>query len=115
MKESPMNNIIIGRCDKDPEAQGVICPEDGRWQLVIDKDGYPHLYVQCNIKDDESGELTKGLFLIDELLPEHMSIRDLMDGSEFGGTLSPEEEEEAYVEWLERKERLKLPCPRPRT
>ncbi len=44
-----MQNIIIGRFESDPEAQGVIRPEDGSWQLVLDKDGIPHLYVRANL------------------------------------------------------------------
>lgn len=107
-----MQNITIGRYDVDPEAQGVIRPQDGRWQLVLDKEGYPHLYVQINVADDQ-GAPTKGLLLLDDMLPEGLSVRDLMDGGEFGGKLSPEEEKTAYDEWLARKERLGIPCPRP--
>lgn len=106
-----MKNICIGRFEADPEAQGVIRPEDNRWQLVIDKDGYPHLYIECHLRQ-EDGSLVKGLFLVEDMLPPDLSIRDLMDGGEFGGTIPPEEEEAAYAEWLERKERFKLPCPR---
>lgn len=54
-----MQNITIGRYPEDPQAQGVIKPEDGRWQLVLDREGYPHLYVQINTTDDE-GKPVKG-------------------------------------------------------
>lgn len=107
-----MQNIVIGRYEQDPEAQGVIKPADGRWQLVIDKDGYPHLYVECNIRDND-GTLIKGMFLIEDMLPPDLGIRDLMDGGEFDGRPSPEDEQRAYEEWLERKERLGIPCPKP--
>jgi len=105
-----MQNITIGRYDKDPQAQGVIKPEDGRWQLVIDKDGYPHLYIQVNV--EEEGQKIKGMFLLEDLLPEKMTVRDLMDEGCFGGKLSPEEEEEAYQEYLKDKETRQIPCPR---
>lgn len=106
-----MQNITIGRYDADPEAQGVVKPEDGRWQLVIDKNGYPHLYIQVNVETDD-GQTGKGLFNVDDALPEHMSIREMMDEGAFGGKLPPEEEDAAYAEWLERKEKLGIPCPR---
>lgn len=106
-----MQNISIGRFDTDPEAQGVVKPADGRWQLVVDKDGYPHLYIQCNVKDD-TGQPTKGMFLIEELLPDGLSIRELMEGGEFEGGLAPEEEQAALDEWVERKARLGIPCPK---
>lgn len=110
-KESTVQNITIGRYDKDPEAQGIIKPEDGRWQLVLDKDGYPHLYVQVKIEGD-NGETFPGMFAIEDMLPEKLTVRDLMDGGAFGGKLSPEEEEEAYQEYLKDREARKIPCPR---
>lgn len=106
-----MQNVIIGRYDKDPEAQGVIKPEDGRWQLVLDKDGYPHLYVQVQIEDDDGGTFS-GMFAIEDMLPEKLSIQDIMDGGAFGGKLSPEEEKEAYQEFLKNRKERVIPCPR---
>lgn len=107
-----MSNITIGRFDQDPEAQGVIKPADGRWQLVLDKDGYPHLYIECHFKDDDGKRVT-GLFPIEEMLPEGVSIRDMMDGEgEFGDKLPPEQEQEAYEAWLARKKETGLPCPK---
>lgn len=106
-----MQNIIIGRYEQDPQAQGVIRPEDGRWQLVLDKDGYPHLYIQVNLDDVGDGQPGKGLLLIDDLLQD-MSIRDLMEEGSFGGKLSPEEEEEAYQEYLANRQANPVPCPR---
>jgi hypothetical protein len=102
-----MQNITIGRFQEDPQAQGVIKPEDGRWQLVLDKDGYPHLYVQVRATDDE-GKPALGMLCLEDMLP--VTVRDLMDGGEFGGRLSPEEEADAYAEF-QASERL-IPCPR---
>lgn len=102
-------NISISRFQDDPQAQGVVKPDHDRWQLVIDKDGYPHLYLQVNVEDD-AGKPTKGMLCLDDLLPEGMTIRDLMDGGAFGGRLSPEEEKEALKAYQQGREHI--PCPR---
>lgn len=107
-----LQDIKISRFEEDPQAQGVIRPEDGRWQLVIDKDGYPHLYVQVTIDQDEDGHVIKGMFCLDDMLPKDLGVRDLMDGGSFGGRLAPEEEEAAFQEYLEDRERRQIPCPR---
>lgn len=101
-----MQNITIGRFDQDPEAQGCIRPEDGRWQLVIDRDGYPHLYVQVRIEDGQ------GLFLLEDMLPKGLNVRELMDGGCFEGKLSPEEEALAAEEFARNREANPIPCPR---
>ncbi len=44
--------------------------------------------------------------------PEHVSIRDLMDGGEFGDVLPPEDEARAYEAFLADRERNPVPCPR---
>jgi len=112
-KESTMQSISIGRFDKDPQAQGVIKPEDGRWQLVLDKDGYPHLYVQVQIENDNGEGTTPGMFCLDDMLPKEVTVRDLMDGGAFGGKLSPEEEEAAHAEYVKDcEEGDRPPCPR---
>lgn len=102
-----MQNIVIGRFDQDPEAQGVIKPEDGRWQLVLDKDGYPHLYVRAKLEDGQSG-----LFLLEDMLPHRLTVRDLMDGGAFGGTLTVEQEKEAAAEFNRSRDESGIPCPR---
>lgn len=66
---------------EDPEVQAVVQPENGRWKLVVDKDGYPHLYLEVKVVDD--GELVKGLVCVDDLLPEGLSIRALQDEGAF--------------------------------
>lgn len=103
-----MQDITISRYDQDPEAQGVIKPKNGRWQLVVDKDGYPHLYVQ--VKLDTGGT---GTFCVEDMFPPEIGIRDLMDGGEFGGAVTdPEELETCSREHDERVQRLSIPCPR---
>lgn len=106
-----MQSITIGRYDSDPEAQGVIKPEDGRWQLVIDKDGFPHLYVEVDVEDDD-GQVVKGMFNIDDMLHGFTTVREIMEGGTFGGKLSPEDEAEAFAEFQERKAKHAIPCPR---
>jgi hypothetical protein len=104
-----VQNITIGRFEKDPQAQGCIEPADKRWQLVIDKDGYPHLYVEVNIADD-NGVKTKGMFCLEDMM--NITVKELMDEGEFGGALPPEEEEEAMAEYLASREKTGIPCPR---
>jgi hypothetical protein len=104
-----MQNLYIGRFADDPQAQGVVKPDDGRWQLVIDREGYPHLYVQVNTTDDD-GKPTKGLLALEDMLPDKLTVRDLMDGGEFGGRLPPEEEAEAYAAF--QAEERRIPCPK---
>lgn len=106
----PLPNVSITRYEDDPSAQGVLKPDHGRWQLVVDKDGYPHLYVQVNVEGE--GETVKGMLCLDDMLPDGMSIRDLMDGGAFGGKLSPEEEAEALAEYQKGRQEKGIPCPR---
>lgn len=105
-----MENITIGRYDRDPEAQGLIKPESGRWQLVIDKDGYPHLFVESNI-ENKDGTTSKGLFCLEDMLPEGMSVKDIMN-STFGGELTDDEELKAQKEYEASREATGIPCPR---
>ena len=105
-----MEDIIVGRYDRDPQAQGVIRPKNGKWQLVLDNEGYPHLFVEANL-EGENGNTFKGMLCIEALLPENMKIKDIML-STFGGKLSPEEEEEAMQEYLAGREATGIPCPR---
>lgn len=105
-----MYDIKIGRFTKDPEAQGVVRPDDGSWQLVIDKDGFPHLYLRVKL-DHEAGEPETGLLCVEDLLPEHSKIRDLMSSS-FGGKLTPEEEQAAHDALATDREGSGIPCPR---
>jgi hypothetical protein len=105
-----MYNITIGRFHEDPEAQGVVRPADDSWQLVIDKDGFPHLYLRVKL-DPKPGEPDTGLLCVEDLLPAGGKIRDLMQGS-YGGEISPEEEEAARAEFLAERETSGIPCPK---
>ena len=108
-----MQSISIGRFDDDPQAQGVIRPEDDRWQLVLDKEGYPHLYVKVQIENDDGEGTHPGMFPLDDLLPRELTVKDLMDGGAFGGKLTGEAEAEAYAEYVKDcEEGRRPPCPR---
>lgn len=104
-----MQNITIGRFEADDTAQGAITPGDKSWQLVIDKDGFPHLYVAVPVRVD--GEMTTGMACVEDYLVDKLTIRDLMT-SEAGDELSPEEEEAAFAEYLASREETGIPCPR---
>ena len=106
-----MQNIIVGRYDQDPEAQGCIRPEDGAWQLVLDKEGIPHLYVRVKFEADTEGAPATGLLCLEDLLPDELSIRSVMEG-EFGGRLSEEDERAAVAEHEARRASQPIPCPR---
>lgn len=106
-----MYNITIGRFAEDPEAQGVIRPETGAWQLVIDKNGYPHLYVRVQLEDAGNGQPGTGLLCLEDLLPHPTTIPSLMQ-ARFGGQASPDDETEAMAEALERRAQGDIPCPR---
>lgn len=105
-----MEDITVGLYDRDPQAQGCIRPKSGKWQLVIDNEGYPHLFVESNIEGD-NGENIKGMFCIEDMLPGDMKIKDIMN-STFGGELSPEGQEKAPLEYLEGRKVSGIPCPR---
>lgn len=103
-----MYNIAVQRLPEDPEAQGVIRAQDGSWQLIVDKEGFPHLWVRVK---SEGGTET-GLIPIEMFMQEGVGIKDIML-SEFGGEITdPEEIAAAEQEWLEDKARLGIPCPK---
>lgn len=109
-------NISIGRLDSDPSVQMVIQPEDRRWQLVVDKDGYPHLYIEVNVAAEDGEPARKGMLCIEDMLPDAAegiptTIRDLMDAS-FGDPCSPEEAAKAEVDLLRSRAETGIPCPR---
>lgn len=101
-----MYNITVGRMDDHPEAQGVVKPADGSWQLVIDNEGFPHLWVRVKGEDD-----TTGMVPLDMFLQEGCGVKDLML-STFGGEVTdPAEIEACMKEWVETKQKLGIPCP----
>jgi len=105
-----MQNLTIGRFNEDPQAQGVVKPEDGRWQLVIDRDGFPHLWLQADVEGDD-GKPVKGMVALDDLLPEGLTVRGIMSDGIFGGRLTAEEEawKAAYAFQASSRD---VPCPR---
>lgn len=105
-----MEKILIERFDNDPNGDlGRVAAESGRWELLIDADNVPHLYVETNVETD-GGDVVKGMFCIEDMMHDGMGIADLML-STFGGQLSPEERAEAEEEWETRTEKDK-PLPR---
>jgi hypothetical protein len=112
LKESPVQNIHIKRFAKDPTAQGCIEPEDRSWQLVIDAEGFPHLYVRVTFTE-EDGRLQHGLLALDDMLPEKVTIKGLMTEIDNSGPLSPEEADAAYAEYVAAcAAGTRPPCPR---
>ena len=100
-----MDDIHIKRYTDDPQVRGCIEPESGAWQLLVDRDGTPHLLIRCMVEDDQGGTVP-GWMAIDDLLPDGLLIGDMMK-SVFGGKLSPEEEAE-----LEATFESRAPCPK---
>ncbi len=101
-----MEKILIERYDDDPEALGCIRPESDAWQLIIDKEGFPHLYIATKVEVE--GQRADGMFCLDDLLPDEMQVKDIAEGT-FGGELPPEELAEAVKECEEKGRRA--PCP----
>lgn len=112
-KDIKMQEITIGRFDDDPKAQGVIRPKDDSWQLVIDAEGYPHLYIRCPLEQEHPDDPASGFLCVEDMFHPEMGIDipTLMKSS-FGGKPTPEEEDAAHAEYLEMMEKTKRPCPR---
>lgn len=99
-----MTNISVRRFTDHPaKHQGVVLPEDGRWQVVLDEVGNPHLFIRVFVAPGQPGWLC-----IEDLLPvsekdgSPLSIGDLIDG-EVTECLPPEEEQAAYEEYQARE------------
>jgi hypothetical protein len=104
-----MEKILIERFENDPNGDlGRVAAESGRWEVLIDADNVPHLYVETNVETD-GGEVVKGMFCIEDMMHDGMGIADLML-STFGGQLSPEDEQAAVDEWQIKT--AGRPCPR---
>jgi hypothetical protein len=101
-----MYNITVGRLAEHPEAQGVIKPADDSWQLVIDKGGFPHLWVRVKTEDGKTGYVPTEMFMQDG-----MGIKDIMLSTFGGEVLEGPELEEAEKDWAHTKEQLGIPCP----
>ena len=93
-----MEKIIIERFENDPNGDlGCVSAEGGTWEVIVDKDGIPHFYVETNVERGD-GTVDKAMFDVEDLMHDGMTIADIML-STFGGKLDPEEEEEACEEW----------------
>lgn len=108
-----MQPITIGRFEGDETAQGVIRPKDDSWQLVIDAQGYPRLYVRVKLEQTTPTDPATGMVSVEEFFnPElELTIPVLMQ-STFGGELTEAEQNEAYQAFLAKRETDPRPCPR---
>lgn len=99
-----MEKVLIERYDDCANYLGRVYAESGRWEVLVDKENVPHLYVQTHIEpDEEDGEVVKGMFCVEDMLPDDLTIKDIML-SQCGGSLSDEEEAEAAAEWAQRRD-----------
>ena len=107
-KPAKMPAVTVGRYDDDPTALGVVRSEDGRWQVVIDKDGYPVFYFQVQAE----GGVTGWMCVDDMLHPDHEGVKGLMQGV-FGEPCEDGPEAAAFhAEHQARIEAAARPCPR---
>ena len=106
-----MLDIRVRRYPQDPEAQGVIEPADKTWQLVIDKEGYPVLYVTSPTKDDQ-GNAIRAYVAIDDFLEAGLKTKDIMKSEAIAAEMTPEEEAAALAQYEAEREAYPIPCPR---
>jgi len=64
-----------GDFDKCVEPSG----GEPNWQLLIDRDGIPHLLLRCIVETSEG--LQYGWVAMDDFLPEGSGIRDILEGT----------------------------------
>ena len=106
-----MQNIHVSR--NIGAKSGHITPEDRSWQLAIDDDGIPHLWVRVSY-DDADGQIRHGMVALDDFLEKETTVKGLMTDCIFGGHLSEEEEAAAYEEYKAQCAAGKRPpCPLP--
>lgn len=113
-------NITIGRPspEQHPNAQAIIQPEDGRWQVVVDAEGFPHFYIEVPVSAgaDTGGKTVKGMLCIEDMLLPYddgsqPTIRELMSEGQFEGELPEAEKAEAAADWERRRAEGRIPCP----
>lgn len=113
-------NITIGRPspEQHPNAQAIIQPEDGRWQVVVDADGFPHFYIEVLVSAsaDTGGKASKGMLCLEDILLPYddgsmPTIRELMAEGEFEGELTEEEKAQAAEAYVRRRQEGRIPCP----
>lgn len=97
-------DIRIRRFSDHPHRwEGAIEPADGRWQVCIDEQGIPHLFVRVFAVVD--GERRAGLVDFEQFCD--VKIADVLDG-DAGDEAVPEDE--AAAEW-ERLQAAGYRCP----
>ncbi len=107
------SNIKVKHYSNDSEVLCAIEPDDKTWQVTVDKEGVPHLYVRMKLLASESDEEFPGMFCLDYLLPEGTTMKELVQDGYMTDPVPPEEEEAVYAEYLKDCEAGKLPpCPR---
>jgi hypothetical protein len=79
---------------------------------VVDKEGFPHLYIRCRLENDGTGKPGVGMLCLEDMFETETTIPELMQ-STFGGEVTGKEEASAYEEHMERIARTNRPCPRP--
>lgn len=104
-----MDDIKIKRFTDHPHGyQGYLEPESGTWQLCIDKDGGPHLFIRIKIDPPQSDGTTEGWLCVDDLLPDELCPADMILGT-FGEEPSPEEIAEFEKERAEKNYQNRCP------
>ena len=71
-----IDTLTIQKYIEDPNLQGKIEPSDKSWILFLDKEGIPSLAIRTTYI--ENGQKLEGYVVLDELLPEGVSIASLM-------------------------------------
>jgi hypothetical protein len=100
-----LSDIRIRRFSDHPHRwQGAIEPEDRRWQLCVDEEGVPHLFLRIFAEVD--GERRAGLVDYEQFV--EVKIADLLDGE--AGPEGEVSEEDAHAEW-ERLQAEGYRCP----
>lgn len=99
-----MTNISVRRfIDHPSKHQGAVVPDDGRWQLVVDEAGNPHLFLRVFVEPGVPGWLC-----LEDLLPvsqkdgSALTVGDLIDGEAGEALTDPAELEAAYEEYEAR-------------
>lgn len=88
-----MSDIRIRRFDNHPHGwEGAIEPHDGRWQVCIDENGLPKLFLRVWVEDD--GRRVAGLVDFDHF-SDH-PIADVVDSEATNEDLLTEEEADAF-------------------
>ena len=73
-----MDDIQIRRFRNDERGyQGCIEPASGKWQLCLDKEGLPHLFLRVWM---DEAKTESGWLCVDDLLPDELEPAGMIDG-----------------------------------